>query len=138
MKQDLVKSWVKMSPSGRELVLVGLIVIAFAAAGIKPYCPPIDESGVAVGKRQLFLELSRQPDVVLIEKGNPLCLGLANGIASRLTQRRIFRREKVADSGIKVIGDNRRAGVRRAIVPYDEFPVFAGLRQDAVDGFPQG
>ena len=138
MKQDLVNSWAKISPSGRQFVFMRLVVIAFPAAGIKPDRPSIDEAGVGVGERQLFFQFSRQPEVVLIEKCNPLCLGLAKGIASRLAKGRIVGREKVADPGVTVRGNDVRTGVGGAVIPDDELPVVESLGQDAVDSFPQG
>ena len=76
-----MKSCAKMSPSGRALKFVGVVVVAqVSAPGIEQNGSSVDDADVRSSASAICcLQFARQPDVVLIEKGQPLSGGLADG-----------------------------------------------------------
>ena len=85
---------------------MSLIVIALQSVGIKPDRASIDQPDTLLGKYHLLFQLAWQPDVILIEEGNPLSSGLPNRVAACLAKRNIRRRKKIANPLVMVIGND--------------------------------
>ena len=100
------------------------IVIVLITAGREAKGPTVNQSDIArIGERALLFELAGQPEVVLIEKGQPFALRLVNGRVPRLPERSLLWRKEVANTRVAEFSDDRRAVVGRAVVPRNQFPV---------------
>src|SRR5215475_12494986 len=100
-----------------------MIVVSLESAGIKTQSTAIDQAHALFGQGELLFQLLRQPDIVLIEKCDPLSSCLADSVVPGSSERHIIRREEAVDSRIDVLRDDGCAGIRRAVVPNDKLPV---------------
>src|SRR6202012_5600619 len=88
----------------QRLEFVGIVVVTqVAAARVEHDRSSIDDSDSGSGKRHLPFQLARQPDVVLIEKGQPFTAGPADGGVSGFAQRRVFGGQEVADASVAIL-----------------------------------
>ena len=116
-----------------------LVVIAFGSAGIEADGPSINQGHLTVvaGQGHLPFQLVRKPDIILIEKRDPLAASQIYRPLTRLAESHSFFRAHVPDAAIGIPRERVGAAVSRAVVPYDQFPIAERLRQYAIDRLGQ-
>ena len=93
-------------------------------------------AGIGLEERNLALQLVRLPEIVAVQKGYVLAPGPGYGKIAACSQRHLFRAPEVAHP-VTVTPGYLRTGIRRAVVPEDDFIVCPGLLHDAVQRAPQ-
>jgi len=115
-------------------------VLRLVRPAVPPLCRGVDQPrlGVRVERRDLHLELVRQPDVIRVEERDQLtarggdCEVARRAVPAVLTA---WVREQPDTTGVRA-GEPPRgvgAGVRRAVVDEQQLPVLVRLRDHALD-----
>ena len=125
---------------GGEFMLV--VEIHLTTVGPEPHCSPVDHADRRVGGAPGHQggEAVRQPEVVLVDEGDPVTLRHLDGGLPRRTEPQgpTTRGLEVAQAVRGVALGNGRGVVGGGVVPEDDLDVSQGLGNHAVQGLGQG